>query len=199
MAVFRSPRTRSTCAAALAAFLAASAVAAYSSAAQSPQLGSLSTVNLCVHRAGPEKGTIRFVEKRRYCRANELGVQVLGAGSTQAALGLSGTGASTAAVRSVSTAETRYLRVEAASPIAAGVPETASATVSCPGDARVVGGGYRVDAGDPSAASNPGEVAVTESGPSSDTAWTVTAFADDAEDVGPWLVAAYAVCADASG
>jgi len=189
-------RARSIWVAALAAFLALGAVAAYSYAAQSPQLGSMSTVNLCVRKAGPEKGTVRFVEKRLYCKAYELRVRVLGEGSTQGALGLSGAGSSATAVRSAPAAETRYVRIEAVSPTAAGAPETASAAVACPAGSRVVSGGYRVSAGAPSAASNPAEVVVTESRAISDTSWAATAFADDAEDVGPWSVAAHAICAD---
>jgi hypothetical protein len=198
VAFFRFRRTGSLGAAFCAAFLAAAAVAAYGSAAQSPQLGSLSTVNLCVHRAGPEKGAVRFVEKRRYCKANELGVQVLGAGSSQAALGLSAVGALPAASRAASP-QTRYVRVEAVSSNAAGTPEAAAATVACPSGAVVLGGGFRVNAGEATATNNPAEVSVVESRASSDASWAVTAFADDAEQVGPWSVAAYAVCADTTG
>src|SRR5918996_5772153 len=98
--MFPLSRGRSTWLATLAAFAAAAAVAAYVSAAPTPQLGSLSTVNLCALRAGPKKGDVRFVEKQRYCKAGELRVQVLGEGSTQAALGLTGAGASAAGSRS---------------------------------------------------------------------------------------------------
>jgi hypothetical protein len=194
-------RTRSVWAAAIAASLALGAVAAYGWAAPSPQLGSLATVNLCARKAGPKKGDVRFVEKQRYCKANELRVGVLGEGSTQSALGFSGAGASATGPRSAPTAApaTGYVRVEGVSGLAVGTPETANASVACPGDSEVVGGGYRVEAGTPSAANNPAEVVVTESRASSDTIWSVTAFADDAEDVGPWSVAAYAICADTTG
>ena len=185
-------------AAALALLMAIAAVAAYGSGVQSPQLGSMSTVNLCVRRAGPEKGTVRFVERRVYCRASELRVRVLGEGSTQGALGIAGAGASSAP-RPAPGAEIRYLRTEAISPTAAGTPETASATVSCPAGTQVVSGGYRVDAGEPAAGNNPAEVVVTESRAASDTSWAVTAFADDAGAVGPWSVAAYAICAAFDG
>lgn len=185
-------------AAGLALFMAIAAVAAYGSGVQSPQLGSMSTVNLCVRRAGPEKGTVRFVERRIYCKASELRVRVLGEGSTQGALGIASAGAS-AAPRQTSGAEIRYLRVEAISPTAAGTSETASATASCPGGTQVVSGGFRVGAGEPAAGNNPAEVVVTESRAVSDTSWTVTAFADDAGAVGPWSVAAHAICASLSG
>jgi hypothetical protein len=185
-------------AAGLALFMAIAAVSAYGSGVKSPQLGSISTVNLCVRRAGPEKGAVRFVERRAYCKASELRVRVLGEGSTQSALGIAGVGAS-AAPRPASGSEIRYLRTEAISPTASGTPETASATASCPAGTQVVSGGFRVDAGEPAVGNNPAEVVVTESRAVSDMSWTVTAFADDAEAVGPWSVAAYATCASLSG
>lgn len=194
---FRSfPLRLGRTAAGLAAFMAVAAVAAYGSATPSPQLGSLATVNLCVRKAGPEKGVIRFVQKRSYCKAAELRVGVLGEASTQAALGLDRGGAYTAGSRPAPTGATGYLRIEGASPLAAGVPETAGTTVACPAGGHVVGGGYRVDAGAPAVDNNPGEIVVTESRAISDTSWSVTAFADDVERVGPWSVVAYAICAN---
>lgn len=181
--------------AALAAFLVLAAVAAYSSSAQPAQLGSLTTINLCVRKAGPEKGTVRFVQKRAYCKLGELQVQALGAGSTQGALGIERTGAA-AAARPSPAGTTGYLRIEATSPQASGIPETVDTTVTCPGASRVVGGGYRVNAGEPAVGNNPAEVVVTESRATSDTTWSVTAFADDADQVGPWSVVAYAICAN---
>jgi hypothetical protein len=196
----RLPRTFGSRAApiAIAAAVALAAGAAYSSAVQSPQLGSMSSVNFCVRKAGPEKGAVRFVERRSYCRAYELRVKVLGEGSTQAALGLAGAGASVAR-QSSQPAEISYARVEAVSPPAAGAPETASATVACPGGAALTGGGFRVDAGRPSAANNPAEIVVTEDRPVAEASWSVTAFAADAEAVGPWSLAAYAICASPAG
>jgi hypothetical protein len=189
------PRVRAIVAL-LAAFLLLGSIAAYASSAPSPQLGSLSTVNLCVRKAGPEKGDVRFVQKRSYCKPGELRVRVLGDGSTQSALGLGETGGPPpVAAKPSAGGASGYLRVEAVSPDAAGVPESASASVTCPGGRRVLSGGYRVEAGEPAAGNNPAEIAVTESHATSDATWTVTAFADDAEDVGPWSVAAYAICA----
>jgi hypothetical protein len=190
---FLLPRLRSI-ACALAGFLLLAGVAAYSSSAQSPQLGSLSTVNLCVRKAGPEKGTVRFVQKRLYCKAGELRVRVLGDGSTQGALGLGGSG-TTPLAAAKSSALDGYVRIEATSPPAAGTPESATTTVTCPADRHVLGGGHRVDAGTPAVANNPAEVVVVESRATSDATWAVTAFADDTDEVGPWSVSAYAICA----
>lgn len=178
----------------LAACMALAAVAAYASA-PSPQLGSMATVNLCVRKAGPEKGALRFVQKKGYCKPAELRVGVLGEGSTQAALGYDG--AYAAGSRAAPAGATGYLRIEAGSPLAANLPETATATASCPAGRRVVGGGYRVDAGTPDPGSNPAEIVITESRAVSDTTWSVTAFADDPEDVGPWSVGVHAICVNA--
>lgn len=188
-------------AAGLAVFMAVAAVAAYGSSTPGSQLGSLATVNLCVHKAGPDKGSVRFVQKKSYCKAAELRVGVLGEASTQAALGIDRGGAYAAGSRSAPApaGATGYLRVEAGSPVADGTPESAAATVSCPAGRRVVGGGYRVDAGAPAVGNNPAEVVVTESRATSDATWSVTAFADDAEDVGPWSVVAHAICANVAG
>lgn len=188
------PRLRSIVCVVTAFFLLAVA-AAYGSSAQSPQLGSLSTVNLCVRKAGPEKGTVRFVQKRSYCKAGELRVRVLGDGSTQSALGLEASGGAPVAAPRSAAASGGYVRIESISPVAVGSPETASATVTCPGGRRVLGGGYRVDAGEPAVGNNPAEVTVVESRATSDTTWSVIAFADDAEEVGPWSVSSYAICA----
>jgi hypothetical protein len=198
MAMPFSSRMRSI-AAALAAFLVLAGVAAYSSSAQPAQLGSLATINLGVRKAGPEKGTVRFVQKKVYCGVGELRVQALGAGSTQAALGIERSGALAAGSKPAPAGVDEYRRIEATSPTASGAPETADTTVACPGSSRIVGGGYRVDVGDPAAGNNPAEVVVTESRAISDAVWSVTAFADDAEDVGAWSVAAYAICAGAAG
>jgi hypothetical protein len=187
------PRLRSIVCVVTAFFLLAVA-AAYGSSAQSPQLGSLSTVNLCVRKAGPEKGTVRFVQKRSYCKTGELRVRVLGDGSTQEALGFGGSG-TTPVAASKSSALGGYVRIEATSPVAAGAPESASVTVTCPADRHVLGGGHRVDAGNPAVGNNPAEVVVVESRAASDATWSVTAFADDADEVGPWSVSAYAICA----
>jgi hypothetical protein len=184
-------------AAGLAVFMAVAAVAAYGSATPNPQLGSLATVNLCIHKAGPEKGAVRFVQKKSYCKAAELRVGVLGEASTQAALGLDRTGTYAAGSRSVPAGATGYLRIESTSPSADGAPESAGTTAACPAGRYVVGGGYRVDAGPPAVGNNPAAVVVTESRVISDTTWSVTAFAGDAEQVGPWSVVAYAICANA--
>lgn len=181
----------------LAGCMAIAAVAAYA-AGPTPQLGSMATVNLCVRKAGPQKGEVRFVQKKGYCRVAELRVGVLGEASSQAALGYDrGAPAAYVASRPGSTGTTGYLRVGADSPLATGTPESAGATVACPSGRRVVGGGYRVEAGAPGAGNNPAEIVVTESRAVSDTTWSVTAFADDAEDVGPWSIGVYAICADA--
>lgn len=176
--------------------MAVAAVAAYGSSTSSPQLGSLATVNLCVRKAGPEKGTLRFVQNKSYCKAAELRVGVLGEASTQATLGIDRGGAYAAGSRSVPAGTTGYLRIEGSSPVADGTPESAGTTIACPAGRRVVGGGYRVDAGAPAVGNNPAEVVVTESRAISDATWSVTAFAQNADQVGPWTIAAYAICAN---
>lgn len=167
-------------AAGLALFLLAAVAPAHGFSAQSPRLGSLATVDFCVRKAGPEKGTVRFVQGKARCGVAELKVRVLSALGSQ--------------VSSVDGGAT-YVRVEGISARAAGSPEAASATVACPDGFHVLSGGYRVDAGQPSPDNNPAEVSVTESRASSDSSWSVTAFADDDEGVGSWLVVVYATCA----
>jgi hypothetical protein len=97
---------------------------------------------------------------------------------------------------------TGYLRVETTSAPASGdggAPEIASATASCPGGRKVVGGGYEVDAGPAGEGNNPAEVAVTQDRATSDTAWSVSAVTGNKDDVGAWTISAYAICADVGG
>jgi hypothetical protein len=191
---------------ALAGFLLLGAAAALTSSAQTSRMGSLSTISLCVRKAGPEKGAVRFVQGKQPCRAGELRVEVLSNPSTQDVIGFREGGAASPSSltisrppASASAGVSGYVRVEGISPEAAGTPETATATVSCPGEAEVLSGGYRVNADAPGPNNDPGEIAVTESRATTDSTWAVTAFAADAGGVGPWSVSAYAICADLSG
>jgi hypothetical protein len=136
------------------------------------------------------------VQKGSHCKVAELRVGVLGEASTQAAFGIDRGDAYAAGSRSDSAGATGYLRIEGSSPVAAGSPESAGTTIACPAGRHVVGGGYRVDAGAPAVGNNPAEIVVTESRATSDATWSVTAFAQDADQVGPWTIAAYAICAN---
>jgi hypothetical protein len=91
---------------------------------------------------------------------------------------------------------TGYLRLESTSANGTGNPEVASTTVTCTGGRKIVGGGYQVNAGSVSGSNNPAEVTVTQNRATSDTVWSVTAIADERNDVGTWSVTAYAICAN---
>jgi hypothetical protein len=188
---------------ALGGFLVVAGVAAYGSSAQSSRLGTLSTIDLCIVKAGPEKGSVSFVQRKQRCKPGEMRVQVVSGSSKQDVLGIAASSGSAGSMgpRGVPGAPgpagtpAEYVRIESASPIASGDPETASVTVTCPGEASVVSGGYEVEAGTPAAGNNPAEVVVTESRATSAGSWAVTAFAADATAVGPWSVTAHAICA----
>jgi hypothetical protein len=198
-------------------FVVCSGAVAFSSSAQT--LGTLSsaTVDLCITKAGPDKGTVRFVHAKQPCRAGEMHVQVVRSSRTRGVWGsaedsgsrggsdpvgrpgaISPTGADGAAAPqgfAGPDGATGYLRVESRSPNAGGDPETASTTVSCPGERKVVSGGYEVNVSASGGSGNPGDVGVTEDRATSDADWSVTAFAAGSGDVGTWSVTAYAICA----
>jgi hypothetical protein len=178
--------------------LTAAGLFAISTSAQ----GTQSTVNLCITKAGPDKGSVRFVQAKQKCKGGELRVQVVGSTGEQGAFGAQESSDEAGPPDlAVPAGVAGYVRVEGTSARGAGsgsTPETASAAVSCPEGRNVVGGGYQVNAGPVIAGNNPAAVAVTQNRATSDTMWSVSAITDDKSDVGPWTVTAYAICADLS-
>ena len=72
-----SPRTRFTLAA-LAVCLAFVVVTATSSSARAEQEETLPTIDLCITRSGPDKGTVRFIYAKLACRLGEQRVRLVG-------------------------------------------------------------------------------------------------------------------------
>lgn len=85
-----SPRTRRALLslAVCLAFVVFAAIAGSSSAAAQ----ATSTINICIAKAGPEKGTVRFVSTQR-CRRGEAFVQVFTASASEGVMGVQEEGA----------------------------------------------------------------------------------------------------------
>lgn len=192
---------------------------AVSSSAQGAKQGSLATINLCITKSGPDKGRVRFVQTKQKCKGGELRVHLLSSPGPQGVLGIEGSSGATGPAGPTGprgpkgergpqgiqgppgpNGATGYARVEntSANAVSGGpdLPETASASVSCTGGRKVVGGGYEVNAGAVGADNNPAEVTVTQSRATSDTAWSVSAATDDMDGVETWTITAYAICAN---
>lgn len=65
------------------------------SSAQAAQKPSLSTINLCITKSGPDKGSIRFVATKLKCRGGELRVHIVSSAGKQGVLGIEGSSGET--------------------------------------------------------------------------------------------------------
>lgn len=55
----------------------------------------LSTINLCITKSGPDKGKVRFVQTKAKCKGGELRVQVVSSPGQQGVLGIEGSSGAT--------------------------------------------------------------------------------------------------------
>jgi hypothetical protein len=71
----------------LAAFLAFAGLLV-STSANAAQKSSPATINLCITKSGPDKGSVRFVQEKLKCKSGELRVQVVSGSGQQGVLGI---------------------------------------------------------------------------------------------------------------